>query len=540
MRGVSELYNNPMENLSLRLKMFIFSFVIVFFSILTSGALMIHNIAGAFEKEFGARAIAIARTVAQMTEIQDTVGTQKGFQVIQPIVERIRLATDVDYIVVFDMNGVRYSHPSESKIGTLYEGIDQTEAFSQHEFISKAIGVQGYSIRAFVPIMNREATKQVGVINVGIITPEWYSLVSQYKSDIIISLLWGLSIGILGSILIANHIKRQTLNLEPYQIARIVQERSAMMQAMDVGVLATDESGKIIFINRLARQYTHYFEKDKTLREVFKNTWLGEEKLQKHESYRPLLLFDQMYLVRTFPIEIGGKNAGFLIMITDRKEAHTLAEELTGIKALVDSLRAQHHEFLNCLHSIAGLIQLNRNEDALNLIMSEITDEEDVIQRLRDTIHDYSIQGLLIGKHSRAKELGVNLTLDEDSYLVDLMTGFSSGDMVTIIGNLLDNAMEACLPKEERDVNILIQGNNRFLYIEVQDSGVGISGDPEKIFAYGFSTKKQEGHGIGLALVKQIVEANKGTLEVISEKNIGTTFIVKVGEMENGHQSVYC
>lgn len=259
-----------MEKLSLQFKMFIFSFVIVLFSIITSGAMMIHNIAGAFEKEFGARAIAIARTVAQMTDVQESVGTDDGFEVIQPIAERIRLATDVDYIVVFDMNGVRYSHPSESKIGTILEDIDENVASSQHEYISKALGIQGFSIRAFVPIMNSDATKQVGVINVGILSPKWYILVGQYKSDILISLFWGIVIGMIGSILIANHIKRQTLNLEPYQIARIVQERSAIMQAMDVGILATDESGKITFINRLARQYTHFFYKDGTLQNYLK------------------------------------------------------------------------------------------------------------------------------------------------------------------------------------------------------------------------------------------------------------------------------
>ncbi|RKJ22424.1 GHKL domain-containing protein, partial [Butyricicoccus sp. 1XD8-22] len=240
------------------------------------------------------------------------------------------------------------------------------------------------------------------------------------------------------------------------------------------------------------RQYTHYFRKKGTLQEVFPNTWLAEEKIERLESYRPLLLFDQMYLVRTYPIRIQDKNAGHLIMITDRKEAHTMAEELTGIKALVDTLRAQHHEFLNRLHSIAGLIQLKRNEDALSLIIDEITDEEDVIQKLRDKILDYSIQGLLLGKHSRAKELGVHLTLDEDSFLLDFMTGFSSGDLVTIIGNLVDNAMEACLSKDVRDVNILIQGDKHFLYIEVQDSGIGIEGNPEKIFDYGFSTKNRD------------------------------------------------
>lgn len=141
---------------------------------------------------------------------------------------------------------------------------------------------------------------------------------------------------------------------------------------------------------------------------MFQNTWLGEEHIEKQDGYRPLSMFNQMYLVRIFPLKIHDKNAGSLIVITDRKEAHTLAEELTGVKTLVDTLRAQHHEFLNRLHSIAGLIQLNRNEEAISLILDEITDEESVFQKIKDKIQDYSIQGLLIGKFSRAKELGWN------------------------------------------------------------------------------------------------------------------------------------
>ncbi|CAM5617922.1 histidine kinase OS=Lysinibacillus sphaericus OX=1421 GN=LS41612_06055 PE=4 SV=1 [Lysinibacillus sphaericus] len=146
---------------------------------------MIHNLAGALEKEFGARAIAIARTVSQLTDVQKNVGTKEGFEVIQPIAERIRLTTDVDYIVIIDMKRIRYSHPSESKLGTVFEGGDEIEAFSQHEYISKAHGVLGYSIRAFVPIMNEEGTKQVGVITVGLLAPKWYNLLDQYQFDIL-------------------------------------------------------------------------------------------------------------------------------------------------------------------------------------------------------------------------------------------------------------------------------------------------------------------------------------------------------------------
>ncbi|KOS67584.1 histidine kinase [Lysinibacillus contaminans] len=521
-----------MKNISLRLKMFIFSFIIVISSIATSGAIMIHNLAGAFEKEFGARAIAIARTVSQLSDIQNNIGTEEGFEKIQPIAERIRLATDVDYIVVIDMNRIRYSHPSESKLGTVFEGGDEVEAFSQHEYISKARGVLGYSIRAFVPIMNEESTRQVGVITVGLLSPKWYSLLDEYQYDILMSLFWGLAIGLGGSVLVANHLKRQTFNLEPYEIARLVEERSGIIQAMDIGILATDEHGNVTFINRLARQYTHFFGQTISRKTLFKDTWLAEDTIQQYEAYRPLLMYEQMYLVRTISIRIMDQSAGYLIMLTDRKEANMLAEELTGIKMLVDSLRAQQHEYMNRLHSIAGLIQLERNDDALSLIIDEITDEEEIIQSLRDKIYDYSIQGLMLGKYSRAKELGIELTIDEDSKLVEFMSGFSSGDMVTIIGNLLDNAMEACLECVHKDVHLTLIGDKHHLFIEVQDSGKGVQGIPQRIFDYGFSTKQKEGRGIGLALIKQIVESNNGTIQVESTVQIGTTITIKVGVTE--------
>ena len=517
------------KNITLRLKMFIFSFFIVLFSVFTSGFIMLHNISDAFEMEFGSRAMAIARTVAQHGEIQQTVGTAEGLQTIQPIAERIRLATAVDYIVIFSMDGIRYSHPSEAKVGSVYEGIDQTEALSQHEYLSKAYGVQGYSIRAFVPVMNVDGTRQVGVVNVGILSPKWYHLIQQYRFDIAVSVLCGLFIGLVGSILVANHLKRQTLNLEPYEIARIVEERSNMMQAMDIGILATDEHDHITFINRLGRQYTHFFGTSITLKELFKNTWIAEEKLVRQESYRPLFLHDQVYLVRTFPIHVHERLVGHLLMMTNQREAQSLAEELTGIKVLVDSLRAQQHEYMNRLHSIAGLIQLDRQEEALSLIIDEITDEEELIQTLRDKIFDYSIQGLLLGKHSRAKELGISLTIDDTSLLMDFKNGLASGDLVTIIGNLLDNAMEACLGQETRDVHLTLQGDKHFLFIEVQDSGCGIRGNPQKIFEYGFSTKMNEGRGIGLALIKQLVEANKGVILIDSVMDMGTTMTIKMG-----------
>lgn len=518
--------------ITLRTKMLLLSFIIVCFSVLTSGLIMVYSISSAFETELGERAIAISRTVAQLPDIKNHVGTEGGEDIIQPIAERIRLATNVDYIVIFDMNRIRYSHPSESNIGTVFEGGDERASLSEHEYISKAFGVLGYAVRAFVPIMDEEGIKQVGVVVVGLLTPTFQALLMQYQSDILLSLIWGLVIGLLGSWVLANNIKKQTFNMEPYEIAKLVEERSAVMQAMDVGIIAIDEEGKVSFMNRLAQHYTRK-DKDRpiTLENIFPDTWLTiSDDMNGQLMNRPLMSNGTMYLVSIYPIYVKEKLVGSLVTMTDRTEANRLAEELTGAKTLVDALRAQNHEYMNKLHSIAGLIQLERTEEALEVIIDVTTDEEDLVQFLRDHVTDYSVSGLLLGKRARAKELGVTCNIDRSSYLNHIVEGFSSGDLVTIVGNLIENAIESHAQNTEKKyVNCLIQGDATFLLIEIEDNGNGMSQEEQdQMFTYGFSTKEKEGRGIGLALVKQIVAAHHGELKVASKLGEGTTIIVRV------------
>ncbi len=520
----------------LRLTMFIFSFVLVLSSVITSGWIMVYSISSAFEKELGQRAIAIARTVSQLSDIKTHIQQTEGAEIIQPIAERIRLATNVDYIVVFDMNRIRYSHPSESKIGTPFEGGDELASLSEHEYISKAHGVQGYAIRAFVPIMDEEGIRQVGVVVVGILAPTFQALLLEYQNDILLSLVWGLAIGLLGSWLLANHIKRQTLNLEPYEIAKLVEERSAVMQAMDIGIIATDDQGKINFINRRAKEYIKADETciGKSFKNYFPQTWITSmESIDREVINRPLLSHGIMYLISIHPIYVKGHLAGSLITLTDRTEANVLAEELTGVRSLVDALRAQNHEYMNKLHSIAGLIQLERTEEALRIIIDETSDEQNLMQFLRDNIREYSVSGLLLGKRSRARELGVHLTIDEHSYLSGILEGFSAGDLVTMIGNLIDNAIESFQDKDEKEKHVycLVQGETDELYLLVKDNGDGMTKEEkEKMFKYGFSTKASEGRGIGMPLVKQLVDAQHGEINVSSTKGEGTAIEIKIGK----------
>ncbi len=523
------------RRMKLRTKMLLLSFILVSSSVIVSGLSMLYSISYSFEKEIRQRAIAISRTVAQLDEIRDYLGKEGGARIIQPVAERIRLATNVDYIVILDMNRIRYSHPSESRIGERFEGGDEGAAFSELEYTSKAKGTLGYAIRAFVPIMDREGIHQVGVAVVGILAPTFESYLAEYQSNMLLSLVWGLSIGLIGSWIIANSVKKQTHQLEPFEIGRLLEERSAVMEAMDIGIISIDINGKVNFMNRVAEQYTKVATliddaEDLTLSQLFSGTWLMDLNFvnQKIQN-KPISIHGTMYLISSYPLHVHQDLVGSVVTIKSRSDAHQLAEELTGIKNLVGALRAQNHEYMNKLHSIAGLIQLDRTEEALNLMIDETSQEENLVQFLKDNIDDYAVSGLLLGKRSRARELGVTLRIDRSSYLSQIVDGFRAGDLVSILGNLIDNAIEACQGQEKHVVCCLVQGDEHGLRIVVCDTGKGMSHDEQtKIFDYGYSSKAEEGRGIGLALVKEIVEANQGCIHVESQVGSGTKVEITV------------
>lgn len=517
--------------LKLRTKMLIWSFILVLSSVTVSGLIMIVNISSAFEKEIGERSIAIARTISQTEGIQNHLGKDGGEEFIQPIAERVRLSTNVDYVVILDMDGIRYSHPSESRIGLEFQGGDEVAAYSEQEYISKAEGDLGYAIRAFVPIMDSEGMVQIGVAVVGILSPTFQSLVSEYQNDLFLSLIWGLLIGLIGSWFLAKNVKKQTYQLEPYEISRIVEERSTIMETLDVGIIATDENGNVNFMNSLAKKYVGISQYANTIvQDILKQSLLlSYDTLETRVTNKPFYLNKEMYLISIYPIYVRNEFTGDLITLKNRSEINQLGEELSGVRSLVSALRAQNHEHMNKMHSIAGLIQLGKTNEALELLIDETSHEEIIVQFLRDNITHYAISGLLLGKRSRGKELGVHVVINKKSMLMEVVEGFMPGDVVSILGNLIDNAIEACVGEDERQVSCLVQGSEESLYIRVEDSGNGMSEEEiSNVFTEGYSSKSDYGRGLGLYLVKELVEANDGRIHIVSEPGVGTTIEVRI------------
>jgi len=482
------------------------------------------------EEQAGQRAMHVARTVAEITEVKRHLGQPGGEAVIQPIAERIRIANGMEYVVVVDQARRRYSHPLASRIGTRFEAEDGGPAFAEHSYISYARGERGNSVRAFVPIMSEDLQRQVGIVVVGVITPSVTAVLQDLRSQLGVTFLVAMGVGLTGAWLLGGRIKRQLLGLEPAEIARQLQERVAILDAIGEGVIAIDRQERVTVLNAEAQRVIGVGEDalGKPVSEVIPNSRLPQILATAEPEFnQEMVLGATEVLTNRVPVWRNGEIIGAVATFQDRSEIHRLAEELTGVRAFVDSLRAQNHEHMNRLHTIAGLIKLGRYQQASDYIFASCEEQQEQSRFLAGHFADLRIAGLLHGKLHRARELGVDLELNPACHL-GLLADQDAGALVVVLGNLVENAMEAVagLPPQRRKVCVLVEDDDRTVFIEVRDSGPGIPPElQERVWEPGFSTKADSGRGVGLALVRRRVESAGGRITLESGPE-GTCFAV--------------
>lgn len=522
---------NLIHNLPIRWKITGLSFGIVAFSLAIISIILLGYASDIKEEELSQRTMITAQLVAQNHTVQNSVELKYASDILQPLVERMRVINGHDYIVILNKERIRLTHPIPDRLGTYFKGGDEEAAFSEHVYISKAKYKDKYSIRAFVPIKNKER-EQIGVVVVGNILPSLSDIIYEYKNTAIVIALITTLFGVWGGWLLASHIKKQTFQMEPDELARILIERTETFNAIRDGVIAIDDQENITVINEAAREMLNVRGDviGKQITEAIPDTRLPEVlELRKPILQKEFYVQNRLIFSNRIPITVGGKTVGAVAIFQDKTEVTRLARELTGVQAFVDALRVQNHEYSNKLHTIAGLIQLDQGKKALEYIYDLTEEQSGLSTILMQQIQDDSISGLLLGKVSRGKELGINVIIDPTSTFIHYPEGITNHDLVVILGNLIDNSFDVLskMDKEKKVVDVYISETEHYLMIEVSDNGGGI---PEEvrgnIFKRGFSTKEDEGHGIGLYLIHSIVERVDGKIDIQSNEEEGTTFSI--------------
>lgn len=310
--------------------------------------------------------------------------------------------------------------------------------------------------------------------------------------------------------------------------------REDILMALEEGILAIDKNKKVIFINKSAVSMLHIKDDEpigKNLNDIYPASKLGELlKTGKKEFNVEMKSLKSDYVISDrMPIYDDGEIIGAFAVFRNRTEVVKLAENLTGVKHLVESMRSNNHDFINKLHVILGLIQMKRYDDAVDYIMNVSMVQKEIISAIIKQIKIPSIAALLIGKFTRASELGIHFSLNSSSSLEEDDTKIPADVFITVLGNLIENAMDSLnsINISNKKISVSILSTNKEIKIIVSDNGNGITKtNLRKIFKEGFSTKSNS-RGTGLFVVKSLIQTYDGKITVTSEPEVKTEFTVK-------------
>ena len=518
---------------SLKSVIILFVCLVVTFSLLITDLLISSRIASETEENQAVQARNIARMVAHSPLVIDAMSGKRDEKDIQIYANEMRKATNVYFIVVMDMNAIRKSHPDSKEIGLPFKGGDEGPVLKGKEHASISKGALGPSLRSFTPIKD-EKGKQIGAVAVGISLGNVEKAVKKSRTGIYIGTIIGLLIGVLGAVILARYIKKILLGLEPFAIAKLLEEQSAMLQSVREGIVAVDQESNITLVNRAA---VKMFQKaglpdnpigtniEKYMSTTRLNDLLktGKAELDEEQNLNGVTI-----LTNRVPVIVGNKVVGAIATFRDKTEIQVLAEELTGVRTYADALRAQAHEYMNKLHVILGMVHTGYYEKVVEYINETVNHRNNEIGFVTKKIKDPVLAGFLIGKLSYARESGTELFVSCEQHIPQPAVSEITHELITIVGNLIDNAIMAVSGCPVKKVTVAFDYADDILTIEVKDTGKGMSEEIQnQIFNKGFSTNG-ENRGLGLYLVSQAVKKLEGDLILSSKPEKGTVFAVYI------------
>jgi sensor histidine kinase regulating citrate/malate metabolism len=491
------------------------------------------------EEYIGRNALNVSKTVSLTTVVHEGLKNKNSTQ-IQLYAESVRKATGARFVVVGDHEGRRYSHPVPERIGKLMVGGDNPRALERGEaYVSKAVGTLGPSMRGKVPIFANSG-KVIGVVSVGYLQETVESVTEGYLQRVLLWVFGLFLFGGIGTWLIARNVKQSIFGLEPVEIARLFRERNAILDSIREGVVAINDKGQVTMLDHEAAKILKIPPESgigTSIESILPQTRMLEVLKSGEEQFdQEMIIGGIEVIVNRVPIWQNGRVAGVVSSFRRKDEIDRMAQELTQIQEYSEVLRTQTHEYSNKLHTLAGLIQLGSHQEALDLIGRETSGYQELLGTLAETVPEPLLSAIILGKYNRAQELRINFQLDPESRMIDIPKKINREKIVTILGNLLENALEAAQENTSGKRTVLLSmtdfGND--LIFEVEDSGSGIEDESVDLsLQHGFTTKSGTGRGIGLSLVHENLKYLGGHLTVVRSSLGGMRFTIYIPKHSN-------
>ncbi|NMO50751.1 GHKL domain-containing protein [Actinoplanes sp. TBRC 11911] len=459
----------------------------------------------------------VAEAIARSPAVADALRSPNPTTLLQPYAESTRLATGTNFIVIMAPDRTRYTHPTPSLIGRPYAGTIDA-ALAGGTVTEQFRGSLGDSVRTVVPVRAPDR-RIIGLVSVGITTAAInHSLRTQIPAvggaTVVALLLAGL-----GAWLLSRRLRRQTHGLGPAEMTRMYEAYDAVLHSVREGLVVADRAGRITLVNDEGRRLLGE-ELPAEARDLIasRRTTLDE----------PILAGDRVLIASQRETRFSGRVLGTVLTLRDHTELRALTGELDSVRGLTEALRAQAHEAANRLHTVLTLVELGRTGEAVRLATAEMARAQQLTDQVVGALAEPALAALLLGKSAQADERGVELTVDDDSRLDNDM--LPSRDLLTVVGNLVDNALEAVASAAApRRVRVLVRQEENDVLVRVSDNGPGLTDEQAAAaFGRGWSTKEGPGRGIGLSLVRQVADRYGGAYAITRAPGGGAILTVRL------------
>ncbi|MFJ3776663.1 ATP-binding protein [Streptomyces sp. NPDC090075] len=516
----------------------LFAMQAVLIAVLVAGYALFTYVSDRHQAEEAAtrQATAVARSVADSPSVRSAIHTRDPSARLQPYALQVMRDTEVDFITIMTPDGIRWTHPDKNEIGKHYLG--HIGAAQQGYTYSETYkGTLGASVRTVTPV--EENDRVIGLVSAGIKVEAISRRVQEQVTALLGVAAGALVLGAVGTYVINARLRRHTHGMNAAELSRMHDYHEAALHAVREGLLMLDGQYRVALINDGGQELLGVDSEGDVVGRSVAELGLPAPLTGALLASEPRvdevhLTADRVLVVNTSPVS-GGERRGTVVTLRDVTELQSLMGELDSERGFTQALRSQAHEAANRLHTVVSLIELGRAPEAVDFATAELELAQALTDQVVAAVSEPVLAALLLGKTAQANERGVELVVSDESRLDDglLPESLSARDLVTILGNLIDNAVDAAQGTVRARVTVTAYADDddAELVMRVTDTGAGV--DPahaELVFQRGFSTKPAGpgGRGLGLALVRQAVARLDGTLTVTEAAEGGAVFEVRL------------
>ncbi|MGN9906033.1 ATP-binding protein [Phytohabitans sp. LJ34] len=522
-------------------QLFALQLAIIVIVLVAVAALSLAQSTATFDRVEGRRVAALAEQLADNPLVRAQLDEPAPREALAPLVQTSQTQSGVTSVTIANARGIVVSSTNPILIrGQLPFGDPRV---AEGRGWSGELRVDGSrELVAQVPVLGAERHnlgQQLGFVMIGEASPTIWQRARNATSNLVIYLGLASLVGLIGSWLLARRIKRQTLGLEPREIAGLAEHREAMLYGIAEGVIALDPHHRVTLVNAVGRTLLDLPEDcvGKSLTELriegrLRDVLTGSDRDGQARD-EVVLRRGRVLVMNQMDVTKDGHRLGSVTTLRDRTELAQLERELGSFRSSTELLRAQAHEFANQLHTISGLIQIGEHDEVVRYVDALARHRESLDLALTSRIHDTAVAALLMAKSAQAAESRVQLRISERTSL-DRLDPADSADVATVVGNLVDNAIDAATAGDPGWVEVELRQDASTVEIVVRDSGPGVAAElAQEVFSHGFTTKAAKGgeRGIGLALTRLVCKRHGGEVAV-SNTSPGAVFTARltVGE----------